>query len=168
MHPRALVGRPPRQLNCMHRLDCTAVHVSCACRYKMEKVNMRSYGDKPQSFLSKVPGGLLPVIELDGRVITESLDIMMLLEAVRSFAKKTCFLAPPVIRLFRTLGAYRVCGSEHPACIHSSSLRVERVMHACKFVRAVSREPVQYSFTVARVQSIIVYCTTVYYTAASM
>lgn len=44
---------------------------------------MRSYGDKPQSFLSKVPGGLLPVIELDGRVQTESVDIMMLLEEVR-------------------------------------------------------------------------------------
>lgn len=45
---------------------------------------MRSYGDKPQSFLSKVPGGLLPVIELDGKVITESLDIMMILEEARS------------------------------------------------------------------------------------
>ena len=44
---------------------------------------MRSYGDKPQSFLSKVPGGLLPVVELDGTLHTESLDIMMLLEQAR-------------------------------------------------------------------------------------
>lgn len=49
----------------------------------MEKINMRSYGDKPQSFLQKVPNGLLPVIELDGRVYTESMDIMMLLEKVQ-------------------------------------------------------------------------------------
>lgn len=50
--------------------------------YTMEKINMRSYGDKPRSFLEKVPSGLLPVIELDGRVYTESMDIMMLLEKV--------------------------------------------------------------------------------------
>ena len=51
--------------------------------YRMEKVNMRCYGDKPPSFLKKVPSGLLPVIELDGRVVTESADIMALLESVR-------------------------------------------------------------------------------------
>jgi Glutathione S-transferase, N-terminal domain len=43
---------------------------------------VQSYGDKPNSFLSKVPGGLLPVIELDGCVVTESADIMFLLEKV--------------------------------------------------------------------------------------
>lgn len=53
--------------------------------YTMEKINMRSYGDKPRSFLDKVPNGLLPVIELDGRVYTESMDIMMLLEKVQPF-----------------------------------------------------------------------------------
>jgi glutathione S-transferase len=51
--------------------------------YRMEKINMRSYGDKPAHFLDKVPGGLLPVIELDGRVITESSDIMFLLDKAR-------------------------------------------------------------------------------------
>ena len=48
--------------------------------YKIEKVPMRSYGDKPKWFLDKVPSGLLPVIELDGRMITESLVIMQLLD----------------------------------------------------------------------------------------
>ena len=38
--------------------------------YKVEKVPMRSYGDKPKWFLDKVPSGLLPVIELDGKMIT--------------------------------------------------------------------------------------------------
>lgn len=41
---------------------------------------MRCYGDKPASFLAKVPRGLLPVIELDGQVMTESAEIMKVLE----------------------------------------------------------------------------------------
>ena len=49
--------------------------------YKIGLVPMRSYGEKPRSFLEKVPNGLLPAIELDGRVHTESLDIMALLDA---------------------------------------------------------------------------------------
>ena len=43
-------------------------------------VNMRSYGDKPPEFLRKVPSGLLPVLELDGQFITESLVIMQVLD----------------------------------------------------------------------------------------
>ncbi|KAG2493053.1 hypothetical protein HYH03_008716 [Edaphochlamys debaryana] len=49
--------------------------------YVIEKINMRCYGDKPPAFLAKVPSGLLPVLELDGRVVTESTVIMALLEA---------------------------------------------------------------------------------------
>ncbi|MEW5302529.1 MAG: hypothetical protein WDW36_005306 [Sanguina aurantia] len=48
--------------------------------YIMEKVNMRCYGDKTPAFLKKVPSGLLPVIDLDGRIVTESTVIMQLLE----------------------------------------------------------------------------------------
>jgi glutathione S-transferase len=49
---------------------------------KIELVNMRSYGDKPNEFLRKVPGGLLPALEVeDGKgVITESAVIMQLLD----------------------------------------------------------------------------------------
>jgi len=43
-------------------------------------VPMRSYGDKPQDFLRKVPGGLLPAIEVNGQIITESQVIMELLD----------------------------------------------------------------------------------------
>jgi len=49
--------------------------------YKIEKINMRSYGDKPEWFLKKVPSGLLPVIEIDGQMMTESLKIMQVLDA---------------------------------------------------------------------------------------
>merc|ERR1719460_391420 len=49
--------------------------------YKVELVNMRSYGPKPQEFLERVPGGLLPALEIDGKLFTESLKIMQLIEA---------------------------------------------------------------------------------------
>ena len=48
--------------------------------YRIEKINMRSYGDKPREFLAKVPNGLLPAIELDGKLQTDSISIMMNLE----------------------------------------------------------------------------------------
>ena len=49
---------------------------------QIELVNMRSYGDKPREFLQKVPGGLLPALELveTGQIITESQVIMELLD----------------------------------------------------------------------------------------
>ena len=51
----------------------------------IELVNMRSYGDKPNSFLQMVPNGLLPalIVEVDNgrkQVITESGVIMKLLD----------------------------------------------------------------------------------------
>lgn len=49
--------------------------------YRVEKINMRSYGEKPASYLAKVPSGLLPAISLDGELMTESLTIMQTLEA---------------------------------------------------------------------------------------
>eukprot|EP00546_Thalassionema_frauenfeldii_P010456 CAMPEP_0178914376 /NCGR_PEP_ID=MMETSP0786-20121207/11392_1 /TAXON_ID=186022 /ORGANISM="Thalassionema frauenfeldii, Strain CCMP 1798" /LENGTH=507 /DNA_ID=CAMNT_0020587279 /DNA_START=198 /DNA_END=1721 /DNA_ORIENTATION=- len=47
---------------------------------KIDLVPMRSYGDKPREFLQKVPNGLLPAIEVNGQVITESQVIMELLD----------------------------------------------------------------------------------------
>jgi len=60
--------------------------------YVMEKINMRCYGDKPPSFLRQVPSGLLPVLELDGRVVTESSVIMALLE--EAFPDHTPLMPP--------------------------------------------------------------------------
>jgi len=61
--------------------------------YAVVKVPMRSYGDKPQSFLSKVPRGLLPAMEIDGRLMTESLDIMVTIE--RTFPNPDKPMIPP-------------------------------------------------------------------------
>jgi len=48
--------------------------------FRVKKINMRSYGDKPPSFLQRVPGGLLPALELDDQFYTDSLPIMALLD----------------------------------------------------------------------------------------
>lgn len=55
--------------------------------YIIEKINMRSYGEKPAAFLRIVPNGLLPAIMLDGKIQTESLDIMLNLNEIFSGEK---------------------------------------------------------------------------------
>jgi glutathione S-transferase len=50
--------------------------------YRIEKVTMFCYGEKESWYKRKVPSGMLPALELDGRVITESDDILVALEEV--------------------------------------------------------------------------------------
>lgn len=75
--------------------------------YRVVKVPMRSYGDKPSSFLRKVPSGLLPALELDGRLYTESLDIMKLMEStfptviLSEGFRHTCSLRRALVVLLR-------------------------------------------------------------------
>ncbi|CAM9731997.1 unnamed protein product [Phaeothamnion confervicola] len=61
--------------------------------YRVEKINMRSYGEKPGWYLRLVPSGLLPAVSLDGRLITESLVIMQLLDA--TFGAPRRAMLPP-------------------------------------------------------------------------
>jgi len=49
--------------------------------YRIAKVTMRCYGPKEKWYLQKVPNGMLPALELDGRMITESDQILADLEA---------------------------------------------------------------------------------------
>ena len=49
--------------------------------YRIRKVTMRCYGSKEPWFLERVPSGMLPALELEGRLITESDDILAALEA---------------------------------------------------------------------------------------
>lgn len=79
--------------------------------YSVEKINMRCYGDKPAWFTKMVPSGLLPVLQIDGRVVTESMDIMFLIE--RKFPEHNPLLpaegsremkaVEPLLRLERAL-----------------------------------------------------------------
>lgn len=48
--------------------------------YLIKKINMSCYGSKAEEYLKIVPTGLLPAIQLDGKIVTESTDIMFLLE----------------------------------------------------------------------------------------
>jgi glutathione S-transferase len=48
--------------------------------YRIEKVTMFCYGEKEAWYKRKVPSGMLPAIELDGKIITESDDILLALE----------------------------------------------------------------------------------------
>jgi glutathione S-transferase len=48
--------------------------------YRIEKVTMFCYGEKEAWYKRKVPSGMLPAIELDDRLITESDDILIALE----------------------------------------------------------------------------------------
>lgn len=48
--------------------------------YRVEKINMRCYGDKPASFLKVQPGGQIPVAIINGRVYGQSNDILFALE----------------------------------------------------------------------------------------
>ncbi|MBE9077212.1 glutathione S-transferase family protein [Romeria aff. gracilis LEGE 07310] len=48
--------------------------------YRIQKVTMFCYGEKERWYKRKVPSGMLPALELDGRLITESDDILLALE----------------------------------------------------------------------------------------
>jgi glutathione S-transferase len=48
--------------------------------YRVEKVNMRCYGDKPASFMRMQPSGNIPVATIDGKTYGQSNDIMYALE----------------------------------------------------------------------------------------
>lgn len=48
--------------------------------YRIEKVTMFCYGTKERWYKQKVPSGMLPALELDGQMITESDSILMALE----------------------------------------------------------------------------------------
>ncbi len=50
--------------------------------YRIEKVTMFCYGEKESWYKRKVPSGMLPAIELDGHILTESDDILIALESV--------------------------------------------------------------------------------------
>jgi len=92
--------------------------------YRVEKINMRCYGDKPREFMRLQPSGAVPVAIIDGTVYNQSNDIMFALESIFSEHKP---LLPPeddqisrmkaqdLMRLERTLFSawmYWLTGSE--------------------------------------------------------
>jgi glutathione S-transferase len=61
--------------------------------YRVEKVPMNAYGDKPAWYTRKVNGGKLPAVEIDGELHVESLDIMRKLD--QTFENHGPRMVPP-------------------------------------------------------------------------
>jgi len=72
--------------------------------YRVERINMRCYGSKPAWF-ERDAGGLLPVVQIDGKLITDSVSILFALE--REFPERTLLpggdLDSPRLRMVRNL-----------------------------------------------------------------
>jgi glutathione S-transferase len=69
--------------------------------YRIEKVTMFCYGEKESWYKRKVPSGMLPALELDRRLITESDDILLALEQV--FGPLTRGMEDPAVIPLRRL-----------------------------------------------------------------
>lgn len=69
--------------------------------YRIEKITMFCYGEKESWYKRKVPSGMLPAIELDGRLITESDDILLALE--RAFGPLEAGMTDPTVMPLRQL-----------------------------------------------------------------
>ena len=69
--------------------------------YRIRKVTMRCYGPKEKWFTAKVPSGMLPALELDGKLITESDVILQSLE--RAFGPVGTGMNDPRVRHLRQL-----------------------------------------------------------------
>lgn len=69
--------------------------------YRIEKVTMFCYGEKESWYKRKVPSGMLPAVELDGRMITESDDILFALE--KAFGAVGVGMKDPLVLPLRQL-----------------------------------------------------------------
>ena len=69
--------------------------------YRIEKVTMFCYGEKESWYKRKVPSGMLPAVELDGRMITESDDILFALE--KAFGAVGLGMKDPLVLPLRQL-----------------------------------------------------------------
>jgi glutathione S-transferase len=92
--------------------------------YRIEKVTMFCYGEKESWYKRKVPSGMLPAVELDGRIITESDDILIALET--AFGALVYGMKDPLVLPLRQLERllFRAwCGW---LCRPANSARVEQ------------------------------------------
>ena len=69
--------------------------------YKVKKINMFCYGHKEEWYIQKVSSGKLPAIEMNGRIITESDNIITFLE--KEFGKLGSHLLSNDLREARNL-----------------------------------------------------------------
>ncbi|NJN75591.1 MAG: glutathione S-transferase family protein [Synechococcaceae cyanobacterium RL_1_2] len=72
-----------------------------AIPYRIEKVTMFCYGQKEDWYKRKVPSGMLPALELDGKLITESDVILLALE--QAFGPLGAPMESPEVMALRNL-----------------------------------------------------------------
>jgi len=104
--------------------------------YRTEKVTMFCYGEKESWYKRKVPSGMLPAIELDGRIVTESDDILTALE--REFSVLTFGMEDPRVKPLRWLERLLFRAWCNWLCYPSSSAREEQRKRE-KFVEIVAK-----------------------------
>ncbi len=92
--------------------------------YRVAKVTMFCYGEKEAWYKRKVPSGMLPAIELDGRIITESDDILLALERV--FGSLGAGMEDPTVLPLRQLERLLFRAWCNWLCRPASSVRAEQ------------------------------------------
>ena len=103
--------------------------------YRIEKVTMFCYGEKESWYKRKVPSGMLPAVELDGRMITESDEILLALE--KAFGVLGLGMKDPLVLPLRQLERllFRAwCGW---LCRPANSVREEQ-SNRSQFIEAVA------------------------------
>ncbi|MFN7714516.1 MAG: glutathione S-transferase family protein [Pseudanabaenaceae cyanobacterium] len=104
--------------------------------YRIEKVTMFCYGEKERWYKKKVPSGMLPAVELDGRLITESDDILIALEKV--FGPLNAGMTDPQVMPLRRLERMLFRAWCNWLCYPTSSPRQEATHHQ-EFIAAVNQ-----------------------------
>jgi glutathione S-transferase len=103
--------------------------------YRIEKVTMFCYGEKEAWYKQKVPSGMLPALELDGRIVTESDDILLALERV--FGTLSLGMTDPRVDRLRQLERLLFRAWCNWLCRPASSGREEQ-QHRDRFVSVVA------------------------------
>jgi glutathione S-transferase len=103
--------------------------------YRIEKVTMFCYGEKESWYKRKVPSGMLPAIELDGRIITESDDILLALE--KTFGALGLGMKDPSVLPLRQLERLLFRAWCSWLCRPSNSVREEQ-QHREQFINVVA------------------------------
>jgi glutathione S-transferase len=104
--------------------------------YRIEKVTMFCYGEKESWYKRKVPSGMLPALELDNRLITESDDILIALERV--FGPLNAGMEDPQSLPLRRLERLLFRAWCHWLCYQASSASVEQ-RHREQFIGVVAQ-----------------------------
>jgi glutathione S-transferase len=92
--------------------------------YRIEKVTMFCYGEKESWYKRKVPSGMLPALELDGKIVTESDDIILALE--RAFGVLSLGMKDPAVLPLRQLERLLFRAWCNWLCRPSNSVREEQ------------------------------------------